>query len=65
MLKLIRPGGLIAVDNVLWSGRAAQAEVQDSATNAIRDFNSKLHQDDRIDLSLISIADGLTLAIKR
>ncbi|BAY10090.1 class I SAM-dependent methyltransferase [Calothrix sp. NIES-2098] len=65
VLKLIRPGGLIAVDNVLWSGRAAQADVQDSATNAIRDFNRKLHQDDRIDLSLISIADGLTLAIKR
>ncbi|BAZ00410.1 O-methyltransferase family protein [Tolypothrix tenuis PCC 7101] len=65
LLKLIRPGGLIAIDNVLWSGRAANADVQDSATNAIREFNSKLHQDDRIDLSLISIADGLTLAIKR
>ncbi|OUL31879.1 class I SAM-dependent methyltransferase [Nostoc sp. 106C] len=65
VLKLIRPGGLIAIDNVLWSGRVIQADVQDSATNAIRDFNSKLHQDDRIDLSLISVADGLTLAIKR
>ncbi|BAY66176.1 O-methyltransferase family protein [Calothrix brevissima NIES-22] len=65
VLQLIRPGGLIAVDNVLWSGRAANAEVQDSATNAIREFNQKLHQDERIDLSLISIADGLTLAIKR
>lgn len=65
VLQLIRPGGLIAVDNVLWSGRAANADVQDSATNAIREFNNKLHQDERIDLSLISIADGLTLAIKR
>ncbi|MBD2195466.1 MULTISPECIES: class I SAM-dependent methyltransferase [Calothrix] len=65
VLQLIRPGGLIAVDNVLWSGRAANADVQDSATNAIREFNHKLHQDERIDLSLISIADGLTLAIKR
>ncbi|MBD2202724.1 class I SAM-dependent methyltransferase [Calothrix sp. FACHB-1219] len=65
VLQLIRPGGLIAVDNVLWSGRAANADVQDSATNAIREFNQKLHQDERIDLSLISIADGLTLAIKR
>ncbi|MDM9384043.1 class I SAM-dependent methyltransferase [Chlorogloeopsis sp. ULAP01] len=65
VLQLIRPGGLIAIDNVLWSGRVTQADIQDSATNAIREFNSKLRQDERIDLSLISVADGLTLARKR
>jgi caffeoyl-CoA O-methyltransferase len=64
-LKLVRPGGLIAIDNVLWSGRVIQPEIEDSATLAIREFNSKLAQDDRIDLSLIAIADGLTLARKR
>ncbi|MDZ8056312.1 MAG: class I SAM-dependent methyltransferase [Aulosira sp. ZfuVER01] len=64
-LKLVRPGGLIAIDNVLWSGRVIQPEIEDSSTLAIREFNSKLSQDDRIDLSLIAIADGLTLARKR
>lgn len=63
-LKLVRPGGLIAIDNVLWSGRVIQEELQDSSTVAIREFNSKLAQDDRIDVSLIAIADGLTLARK-
>ncbi|MCF4967403.1 class I SAM-dependent methyltransferase [Nostoc sp. CMAA1605] len=64
-LQLVRPGGLIAIDNVLWSGKVAQPEIQDTATVAIREFNSKLAQDDRIDISLITIADGLTLARKR
>lgn len=65
VLQLVRPGGLIAVDNVLWSGRVAQIEVQDPATLAIRDFNKKLSQDNRVDLSLLPVADGLTLARKR
>lgn len=65
VLQLIQPGGLIAIDNVLWSGRVTELDIQDSATIAIRDFNSKLSQDNRIDLSLIPIADGLTLARKR
>ncbi|MBD2457825.1 class I SAM-dependent methyltransferase [Nostoc sp. FACHB-87] len=63
-LKLVRPGGLIAIDNVLWSGRVADPEVQDNRTKKIRAFNQKLHQDSRITLSLIPIADGLTLALK-
>jgi predicted O-methyltransferase YrrM len=63
-LQLVRPGGLIAVDNVLWSGRVADASIQDNRTNKIRAFNQKLHQDKRIDLSLVPIADGLTLARK-
>ncbi|ALF52659.1 SAM-dependent methyltransferase [Nostoc piscinale CENA21] len=64
-LQLVRPSGLIAIDNVLWSGRVLQPELQDSSTTAIREFNSKLAEDDRIDVSLIAIADGLTLARKR
>lgn len=63
-LELIRPGGLIAVDNVLWSGRVADPEVQDNQTSKIRAFNQKVHQDSRITLSLVPIADGLTLARK-
>ncbi len=64
-LELLRPGGLIAVDNVLWSGRVADPLASDEATLAIRAFNLKLRDDDRIELSLVPIADGLTLALKR
>lgn len=64
-LKLIRPGGLIAIDNVLWSGKVADPEIQDHKTQKIRDFNQLLHQDTRINLSLVPIADGLTLAMKK
>ncbi|WP_353930592.1 class I SAM-dependent methyltransferase [Okeanomitos corallinicola TIOX110] len=64
-LKLIRPGGLIAIDNVLWSGKVADPEIQDNKTQKIRDFNQLLHQDARINLSLVPIADGLTLAMKK
>ncbi|HEY9748086.1 MAG TPA: class I SAM-dependent methyltransferase [Allocoleopsis sp.] len=64
-LQLVRRGGLIAIDNVLWSGRVADPQVQDNRTKSIRAFNAKLHQDDRITLSLVPIADGLTLALKR
>ena len=64
-LQLVRPGGLIAVDNVLWSGRVADSQNQDSSTKTIRAFNEKLHHDERVTLSLVPIADGLTLARKR
>ncbi|NER34501.1 MAG: methyltransferase domain-containing protein [Oscillatoria sp. SIO1A7] len=64
-LLLLRPGGLIAIDNVLWSGKVADPEIQDANTQAIRNLNEKLHQDERVTLSLVSIADGLTLALKR
>jgi predicted O-methyltransferase YrrM len=63
-LKLVRPGGLIAVDNVLWYGRVVDETVKDNRTKKIRDFNQKLAKDDRIDLSVIPIGDGLTLARK-
>jgi caffeoyl-CoA O-methyltransferase len=64
-LELVRPGGLIAIDNVLWSGRVADPQEQDNRTQAIRAFNQKLHQDERIFLSMVTIADGLTLALKK
>lgn len=64
-LTLIRPGGLIAVDNTLWSGRVADLSDTSEDTVAIRRFNEFLRDDDRVDLSLIPIGDGLTLARKR
>ncbi len=64
-LELLRPGGLIVVDNVLWSGRVADPTDTDKRTVAIREFNQKLHTDERVDISLVPLADGLTLARKR
>jgi caffeoyl-CoA O-methyltransferase len=64
-LQLIRPGGLIAIDNVLWSGRVADPQEQENSTEAIRAFNKKLHDDERVTLSIVPIADGLTLALKQ
>lgn len=64
-LVLLRAGGLIAVDNTLWSGRVADPAENDADTVAIRAFNESLHHDPRISLSLLPIGDGLTLAMKR
>jgi predicted O-methyltransferase YrrM len=64
-LKLVRPGGLIMIDNVLWHGSVADPSVQDEDTNAIRALNQKLHIDNRISLSMVPISDGLTLARRR
>lgn len=64
-LKLVRPGGLIAIDNVLWSGRVADESVKDNRTQHIRDLNQKIHQDERVDMNLVPIADGLLLARRR
>ena len=60
-LRLVRPGGLIAIDNVLFSGRVADASVDDESTNAIRSLNEKLAADPRVDLAMVPIGDGLTL----
>lgn len=64
-LELLRPGGLIAVDNTLWLGRVADPENHDPDTEAIRAFNKNLRQDSRVFLSLVPIGDGLTLALKK
>lgn len=64
-LRLLRPGGLILIDNVLWSGDVADPSKNDADTQAIRALNAKLAKDDRVDLSLLPVGDGLTLARKR
>ena len=64
-LKLLRPGGLIAVDNTLWSGRVADPREKDADTEALRAFNAFVGKDERVDLCLVPIADGLTLLRKR
>lgn len=64
-LKLLKPEGLIAVDNVLWNGSVINPDKQDADTCAIRAFNEKLLNDTRVDISLVPIGDGLTLARKR
>jgi predicted O-methyltransferase YrrM len=64
-LGLLRTGGLIAVDNTLWDGKVADLSINTVDTLAIRAFNASLKDDDRIDLSLVPIGDGLTLARKR
>ena len=64
-LRLLRPGGLIAVDNTLWSGAVAEATDHSADTEAIRAFNRHVHDDPRVDFCLVPIADGVTLARKR
>ena len=63
-LELVRSGGLIAIDNVLWSGRVIDDHSGDPNTEAIREFNKKLYQDERVSISMVPIGDGLTLACK-
>jgi predicted O-methyltransferase YrrM len=63
-LQLIRPNGIILLDNMLWRGRVADPRKQDADTVAIRKLNEKLKQDERIDISLLTIADGVSLARK-
>ncbi|MFP3875010.1 MAG: class I SAM-dependent methyltransferase [Thiohalophilus sp.] len=64
-LKLIRKGGVIAIDNTLWNGDVADPAVNDGDTQAIRELNDALHSDSRVDISLLPIGDGLSLALKR
>jgi len=64
-LRLIRRGGLIAIDNTIWSGRVADPNEMDEDTVAIRKLNEKLHRDERIALSMLTVGDGLTLAMKK
>ena len=64
-LRLLRPGGVVMIDNTLWSGSVADQRITDDDTVAIRQFNSHVHEDQRVDLSLVPIGDGLTIARKR
>jgi caffeoyl-CoA O-methyltransferase len=63
--ELVRPGGLIMVDNVLWSGKVADPKEKDADTVALRAFNEKVHADARVFHSMLPVGDGVTLAVKR
>lgn len=64
-LKLLRPGGLIAVDNVLWGGSVADPLKKDADTLAIKRLNAKIRKDERVSMCLVPVSDGVTLALKR
>ncbi len=64
-LKLLRPGGLIMLDNMLWSGNVAVDSIDDPDTLALRKLNQKLHGDERVTVTLLPVADGISLAVKR
>jgi predicted O-methyltransferase YrrM len=64
-LKLVRRGGIIAIDNTLWYARVLDKRDQSVDTRAIRAFNKRLRKDKRVDIALVPIGDGLTLAVKR
>jgi caffeoyl-CoA O-methyltransferase len=64
-LELVRPGGLIGIDNTLWSGRVADPADEEPDTEVIRRLNANLHEDTRVDLSLLPVGDGLTLLRRR
>lgn len=65
LLRLVRPGGLIALDNTLWDGKVLDPDPDDEDTRAIRTLNAKLAADDRVSLCLLPVADGVTLARRR
>jgi predicted O-methyltransferase YrrM len=64
-LRLVRPGGIIAIDNVLWSGRVADPAVTDADTAALRALNVKIRDDRRVDAVVLTVGDGLTLARRK
>jgi predicted O-methyltransferase YrrM len=65
VLALLRPGGLMVIDNTLWSGKVADAQIQDTSTTTLRTLNARIKADERVDLSLLPMADGVTLVRKR
>ncbi len=65
MMKLVRPGGLIAIDNVLWSGKVADPDDTSPDTSAIRALNAKIKSDSRVDTVLLPVADGIFMCRKR
>jgi predicted O-methyltransferase YrrM len=64
-LELVRRGGLILVDNVLWSGEVTNDAATDELTVAVRKFNDHVHKDERVELAMLSIGDGVTLLMKK
>ncbi len=64
-LRLVRVGGVIGIDNVLWGGRVVKRRANDEDTQAIRAVNEKVAADERVDVAMLPIGDGLTLAVKR
>jgi predicted O-methyltransferase YrrM len=64
-LRLLRQGGLVAVDNTLWGGSVIEAGDRSESTLGLREFNARLAKDRRVDIALVPIGDGLTLAVKR
>lgn len=64
-MQLVRAGGIIAIDNVLWGGKVADPDENDESTRAIRRLNTKVLNDERVNISMLPIGDGLTLARKR
>ncbi|HEY6578205.1 MAG TPA: class I SAM-dependent methyltransferase, partial [Rhizomicrobium sp.] len=64
-LRLVRPGGAIALDNMLWSGAVADPSINDPDTAALRALNAKIQADERVDMALATVADGVMLARKR
>ena len=63
-LELLRPGGLVLVDNVLWGGQVADESDRSQSTVALRSFNAKLKDDSRVELCMLPVGDGLTMARK-
>jgi predicted O-methyltransferase YrrM len=64
-LKLVREGGLIALDNMLWGGQVVEADAHDADTDALRALNAKIRDDKRVDACLLTVGDGVMLARKR
>jgi hypothetical protein len=64
VLRLVRPGGIVAVDNVFWNGRVIDESVQDADTKGVRELNEFLKKDERVEICMLPIADGLTLCRK-
>jgi caffeoyl-CoA O-methyltransferase len=64
-LQLLRRGGMIAIDNVLWGGSVADPKKRSADTLALRALNKKIHRDERVAMSMLPIGDGVTLALKR
>jgi caffeoyl-CoA O-methyltransferase len=64
-LRLLRPGGVVALDNMLRDSRVTDPDVEDESVRAIQRLNEKLHHDERVELTMLPLADGVTLAMKR